>query len=201
MTTQQILVGIQGGVGSFNHAAAVRHLPQFFGHKDWRPGFLHTPKAVFQGLHDRSVQFGQFALWNSTAGAYVECLHELARYQCEVATTYKLPIRHSLLHSKSSRLQDLRIVMTHRDVLKQCGKTLESRYPSFEVSVGVGELEDPSKIAEAIATGQLGPEVATVSNGLLAEHFDLAVADSEMADDPRNESTFLLVRNLELEKL
>lgn len=189
-----VVVGIQGGLGSFNHTAALQHLPEVLGDEKWRLEFLHTARSVFAALRAGSAQFGQFAFWNSTAGPYVDCLDEFARNRCEIVARYKLPIRHSLLHSKRSRVEDLRSVITHRDVLKQCGSTLQSRYPSLEVSVGTGELEDPSMVAEAIADGRLTADVATVSNGLLAQYFDLVIGDPAMADDPSNESTFLLVK-------
>lgn len=197
ISDRPIIVAIQGGVGSFNHAAALEHLPAILGGQDrWRIEFVHTATNVFAALNEGSAQFGQFAFWNSTAGPYVDCVNEFARNICEIAAWYKMPIQHCLLHAKSTDIRQLTRVITHRDVLKQCGQTLQSRYPHVSVEVGSDSFEDPSNIAEAIATGALPPDVATVSNGLLAKHFHLEIGDAELAD-ASNESTFLLVKGIQ----
>jgi arogenate/prephenate dehydratase len=188
-----VVVGIQGGLGSFNHMAADEWVPKC-GLARYELRCFDSTTALFQGLRAGQVDLGQFAIFNSSAGFYSESLQAVSQNIFEVVANYKIPIVHYLIHHPDIRRDQVIRIITHKEVLKQCTKKLGFKYPSVEITVGSGDLTEPASVAAAIAAGKLERNVATISCMRLAEEHGLMVGDSGLQDIEGNESTFLLVR-------
>jgi len=187
------VVGIQGGVGSFNHTAADEWLPKC-GCAQYELRCFDSTAALFHALRTGQVNFGQFAIFNSSAGFYSESLQAVSRNIFEVVAHYKIPIVHCLIHHVDIRRDQVVKIITHKEVLKQCRKKLSLAYAGIEIVEGTGELTEPASVAAAIAAKKLEPYVATISCALLAKEYSLVVGDSGLQDIENNEITFLLVR-------
>jgi len=187
------IVGIQGGLGSFNHQAADEWLPSV-GVSRYELRYFDSTAALFRSLHAGEIDFGQFAIFNTSAGFYAESLEAVSQNVFEVVANYRIPIVHCLIHHADSQPQELRTIITHKEVLKQCKNNLMIKYPSVTIEVGTGELTEPASVAAAIAASKLGRDVATLSCGRLAKEFGLVIGESGLQDSDNNESTFLLVR-------
>lgn len=187
------VVGIQGGLGSFNHMAADEWLPKW-GFARYELRCFDSTAALFQALRAGHVGLGQFAIFNSSAGFYSESLQAVSQNTFEVVANYKIPIVHCLIHHPDTRRDQVAKIITHKEVLKQCTKKLALKYPSVEIAVGAGDLTEPASVATAIAAGKLERNIATISCMRLAEEYGLVVGESGLQDIEGNESTFLLVR-------
>lgn len=195
-----VIIGIQGGRGSFNEEAANTHLPEnISGAYELR--YLHTTPNVLEALDKGEIDCGQFALYNTQGGLYEESLYAIAEHTFKIVCAYAIRIRHSLMIRRDTELSEITTIITHQQVLKQCTKSLALKYPEFRLAVGEGELTDPAKIAETMAKGQLPREVATVSNRLMADVYGLRIVENDMQDSIDNESTFLLVAKYCLDAL
>jgi prephenate dehydratase len=187
------VVGIQGGLGSFNHMAADEWLPKY-GFTQYELRCFDSTTALFHALRTGQVHFGQFAIFNSSAGFYSESLQAVSQNIFEVVAHYKIPIVHCLIHRLDIRRDQVVKIITHKEVLKQCKKQLALQYAGIEIVEGTGELTEPASVAAAIAAKRLEPHVATISCARLAKEYSLVVGDSGLQDIENNESTFLLVR-------
>lgn len=150
--------------------------------------------ALFLALRTGEVNFGQFAIFNSSAGFYSESLQAVSQNIFEVVANYKIPIVHCLIHHPDVRGDQVNRIITHKEVLKQCRNKLALRYAGVEIVEGAGELKEPARVAAAIAAKKLEQHVATISCRRLAEEYGLVVGDYGLQDAEDNQSTFLLVR-------
>lgn len=189
--SNRIVVGVQGGRGSFNDSAAKRHLPHVLD-DPYRVEYLFTTMAVLDALQRGTVHLGQFALVNSLGGIYDESLEALCRHRVSTRARYKLSIRHALLSHPDVVLSDIERIVTHPAVTSQCAATIRERLSHIPVEHGQGDLLDPSRVAQAIASAELPPTTATISNPEIAEEYGLncLVRDLQDADSA---SEFLLV--------
>lgn len=189
-----LIIGIQGGRGSFNEEAARTHLPQIIT-DDYELRYLYTTPNVLEALDNGEIDRGQFAVFNILGGLYEESLYAIAEHTFKIINKYAIKIRHSLMIREDTELSEITAIMTHAQVLKQCKNSLARKYSNLRLELGEGELTDPAKIAEAIANGQLPKSVATVSNRLMADIYGLRIVENDLQDRMDNESTFLLVES------
>lgn len=179
-TIRPTIVGIQGGVGSFNDDAVRLHLTGT-ARTRFEIRYLYTSEQVMRSLTAGDIDLGQFALYNTVGGFYDESLHALAHNVVTIVDRYTLPIKHALLaHSTVGRR--FRKIVTHPAVVHQCQNSIALRLPDAVIEQGTGDFLDPSRVALAIATGELPPDVATISNPRLAEEYGLVVVESNLQD-------------------
>jgi prephenate dehydratase/prephenate dehydrogenase/chorismate mutase len=191
--TRELVIGIQGGRGSFNEQAALEYLRK---HQiaDFRLVYLHTSENVLKALHEGRIDRGQFATHNSVGGIVHETIHALAKYTVEIVEEYFTEIRHSLMCHPECELTDIDTVMTHPQVLKQCATNLKSKYPQLRQTSGEGDLVDHAKVAEELAKGGIPRNIATMGSSLLAEINGLKILESDLQDAKVNLTSFLMVR-------
>ncbi|MEJ3652139.1 prephenate dehydratase domain-containing protein [Actinomycetes bacterium KLBMP 9759] len=187
-----VVIGIQGGRGSFNEEAARTHLPQRVT-EPYEIRHLYTTPNVLQALEKGEIDRGQFALFNTSGGVYEESLQAIAEHTFKIVDRYLLNIRHSLMIHKDAELAEVTTIVTHSQVLQQCKASLAAKYPHLRLEVGENELTDPARIAEAIADGRLPKSIATLSNRLMADAYGLSIVENDLQDRSDSESTFLLV--------
>jgi len=193
MSDATVLIGIQGGRGSFNEQAARLNLPRIFGGTPYTLEYLHTSAAVFDALKERRIAYGQFALCNSVAGPYDESLRALCQHVVAIRAVYAIPIRHALMAAAGTKLPDISKLLSHEQVLKQCARKLAHYLPDVPQEVGTGEYTDPASVAAAIAEARLPSSIATVSNPAIADVYGLSILLKDLQDDDNNRSWFALV--------
>ena len=193
VVTDRLVVGIQGGRGSFNEEAA-RH---YMHHSDDGPVqlvYLHTTERVLRALHEGSVDRGQFAIHNSVGGMVGESVAAMARYRFDIAEEFEIKISHALMMSSTTDPDSVDTVMTHPQVLAQCRTTLANKYPNLFQTSGEGDLIDHAKVAELIASGELAPNIATMGSSVLANIYGLRVIEDNLQDLGENFTSFLWVQ-------
>ncbi len=190
MIEKSALIGIQGGLGSYNDTAIRLYLKKDYNQE--RIIFLDSTPNVFKALNDGEIRYGQFAVYNNRSGLYMESLNYIAQNVFTVVENYRIPVNHALMIHTDQTLDKITRIVTHKEVVKQCKKSIQERYRHLELEYTIGKLIDPSDIAFKIATESLD-NVAVIGNPTLAEIYHLQVADRNLSDDPDSQSTFLLI--------
>ena len=191
--TERLLVGIQGGRGSFNEQAALYYLRREQVER-YEIRYLHTTANVLQALHEGRIDRGQFAIHNSVGGIEHESVEAMQHHKFRIAEEFSVKIAHALMIHPEARLSEVDTIMTHPQVLRQCRRTLSEKYPRLRLTSGEGELIDHSLVAERLGQGDLPRNIATMGSRLLAEIHGLQVVEDDLQDDAQNFTAFLWVQ-------
>ncbi len=189
----RLVVGIQGGRGSFNEQAALYYL----GREKVDPydlRYLHTTANVLQALHEGRIDRGQFAIHNSVGGIVHESIEAMQYHKFRIVEEFSIKIAHALMIHPDARLSEVDTIMTHPQVLRQCRLTLAEKYPRLRLTSGEGELIDHALVAERLARGDLPRTVATMGSRLLGEIHGLRVVEDDLQDATQNFTAFLWVQ-------
>ena len=107
-------IAIQGELGSFSHAAAMKLAPRAAVHA------CALSREVFQLLANGSVEAAVIPIENSLAGSVTEHLDLLLRYRFFIQRELRLRIEHNLIAARGAKLKDIRRVLSHHVALEQC---------------------------------------------------------------------------------
>ncbi|MHB8487656.1 MAG: prephenate dehydrogenase/arogenate dehydrogenase family protein [Candidatus Dormibacteria bacterium] len=190
--TDRVVVGIQGGRGSFNEEAARYYL----GRTPEVPCeivYLHTTERVLRALHEGEIDRGVFAIHNSVGGMVGESVTAMARYRFAIVEEFAIKISHALMIAGGADFSKVDTVMAHPQVLRQCRTNLEKKYAKLKQTSGEGDLIDQAKVAELIAAGQLPASIATMGSRTLADLNGLRVVEDNLQDLDENFTSFLWV--------
>jgi len=193
LATDRLVVGIQGGQGSFNEEAA-RSFMSRTPDVPYELVYLHTTERVLGALHEGAVDRGQFAIHNSVGGMVGESVAAMARYRFAIVEEFAIKISHALMMSSTAGFEDIDTVMTHPQVLAQCRSSLARRYPALRQTSGDGDLIDHAKVAELIAQGALPSNIATMGSTVLAAIHGLVIIEDNLQDLDENFTSFLWVQ-------
>lgn len=196
---QKLVIGIQGGGGSFNELALKVYLERkSIPETDIEVKYLYTTERVLSELKSGEIARGQFATMNSTGGAVEETVAAQEKYSFdenyEVIDRYSIPIVHCLMVHPEARVNEVDTIVTHPQVLAQCRDNIARRYSRMILEHGQGDFIDPAKVGEAIARGSLPRNVATISNQLIAETWGLKIVDQNLQDRADNLTHFVFVK-------
>jgi len=104
MNQEKLIVGIQGGKGSFNEEAA-RYYLEREGVKEYKLVYLYTTANVLQALHEAKVDRGQFAIHNSTGGIVQESIEATALQRYKIVEQFSIKISMVIYTPRSGLLQ------------------------------------------------------------------------------------------------
>jgi Prephenate dehydratase/Prephenate dehydrogenase len=193
MVTDRMVIGVQGGRGSFNEEAARQYMSRT-AHVPYELVYLHTTERVLHALHEGSVDRGQFAIHNSAGGMVRESVDAMARYRFSIVEEFAIKISHALMMSRDGDIAGVDTVMTHPQVLAQCRASLNAKYPRLRQTSGEGDLIDHAKVAELLGDGALSPTIATMGSRVLADMYGLRVIEDDLQDLDENFTSFLWVQ-------
>ncbi|MGD9682511.1 MAG: prephenate dehydrogenase/arogenate dehydrogenase family protein [Candidatus Obscuribacterales bacterium] len=188
----RLVVGIQGGRGSFNEEAA-RHYLKEKDIEDFELVYLHTSKNVLRALFEGEVDRGQFAIQNSIGGVVGESIDAMAAYRFNIVEEFGVKISHALMVRPGVKIENVEKIMAHPQVFAQCRGNLERKYPQLEKVSGEGDLIDHAKVAELLGRGELPETVATMGSKVLSRLNNLDIIEENLQDLASNFTTFLWV--------
>ncbi len=192
-SSDKLVVGVQGGRGSFNEEAARYYLGRS-SEKNVELRYLHTTENVLKSLYEGEIDRGQFAIHNSQGGIVHESIAAMARYRFEIVEEFAIKIRHCLMISPQSSLEEIESIMAHPQVFRQCRTNLEKKYSKLNLVSGEGELIDHAKVAELIASGEISSRTATMGSISLAALHGLRIIEEDLQDLHDNYTSFLWVQ-------
>jgi len=159
------------------------------------PRYLFTTQATLKAVEDRSVEYGLFAIYNSKSQLVEESAAVIGHYHFDVITSITIPIQHHMMMRPGKDVKDISSLMGHEEAFAQCTKSLKKHFPELKTNSGEGNLKDGAGVARALKDGQLPPTTAVLGSEVIATAFNLKVVATNLADDPHNTTTFLLVRS------
>lgn len=190
---KHLVFGIQGGRGSFNeealHTYCEKHAIKKFAVK-----YLYTTEKVLKNLHEGRIDFGLFAIQNAVGGVVQESTHAMAKYRFAIHAEFGIQIRHFLMKRKDIPFSDVKTIMAHDQVFKQCKGTLQKKYPHHIQKVGAGDFIDTAKAAEGLAKGKLPKNYCILGPRILATLYDFDIIDENLQDSKDNLTTFFMVK-------
>ena len=188
----RMVVGIQGGRGSFNEDAARYYMSRT---PEVRSEivYLHTTERVLRALHEGEVDRGVFAIHNSVGGMVGESVTAMARYRFAIVEEFAIKISHALMIGSGADFSKVDTVMAHPQVLRQCRTNLEKKYANLKQTSGEGDLIDQAKVAELLGSGELADSIATMGSRTLADLNGLRVVEDNLQDLDENFTSFLFV--------
>ncbi|MGA8416956.1 MAG: prephenate dehydrogenase/arogenate dehydrogenase family protein [Candidatus Dormiibacterota bacterium] len=192
LVTDRMVVGIQGGRGSFNEDAA-RYYMSRTPEIPCEIVYLHTTERVLRALHEGEVDRGVFAIHNSVGGMVGESIAAMARYRFAIVEEFAIKISHALMIAAGADFSSVDTVMAHPQVLRQCRTNLEKKYANLTQTSGTGDLIDQAKVAELLGRGELPASVATMGSSTLADLNGLRVVEDNLQDLEQNFTSFLWV--------
>ncbi|OGZ01706.1 MAG: hypothetical protein A2946_01425 [Candidatus Liptonbacteria bacterium RIFCSPLOWO2_01_FULL_53_13] len=191
-SSKRIIYGIQGGKGSFNEEAIHYYLKRE-GISRYRIKYLYTAENVLRAIEEGTIDRGQLAIHNSAGGIVDESIEALARYKCEVVEKFAIKISHALMMRNDAKPSDITAIMTHPQVLAQCRRNLQKKYPKLIQTSGKGKLIDHALVAKKLGEKKLPKSVATMGSRILAELYHLTVVEDRLEDLKENYTSFLQV--------
>jgi len=177
---KELTVAFLGPLGTFSEEAANK---QF--------GGLTSPKQcasideVFRMVESGEADYGVVPVENSTEGAIGRTLDLLMATSLKICGEVQLAVHHNLL-SKSLSAGQVRTVYSHAQSLSQCHEWLNKNLPNAERQA-VASNAEAARIAASHA------ESAAISSRRAAELFELNILASNIEDDPKNTTRFLVL--------
>lgn len=179
-----------GPAGTFCEEAA----GQFLKTGSWEPVPYPSIEAVFAAVYREEASAGIVPIENSLEGSVNQTLDLLAYdYDLIITSEIVLPIRHNLLTRPEISLLEVSRVLSHPQALAQCRRFLAAKFPAAEpVSV--------TSTAEAARLVSISPEPwAAVGTAASAQLYGLKIMAENIADQPNNETRFIVISRQELE--
>lgn len=160
-------VAYQGVEGSYSHLTAQR---RYAGRKG---GVLLTGHASFQAaaeaVREGTADLGLLPIENTTAGSINETYDLLAEGALTILGEVVSQIEHCLLTLPGTRLEDLRVILSHPQALGQCRSFLDS-VPWAEARAEFDTAGSARKIKE-----EGDPSVAAIASESAARVFGLEI--------------------------
>lgn len=191
----RLTIGIQGGRGSFNEEALSYFVKK---HKvaPYHTVYLHTTENVLSALYRGEIDYGQFATHNSVGGTVTESIRAMAHYRFKIVDHFEIKIAHALMMRSDAKRKDIDTIMTHPQVLKQCGQTLKTKYPHLKKTSGKGNLVDHAEVAKQLSEKKLPKTIATMGSKVLSKLYGLTIIEDNLQDASENYTSFMMVKRL-----
>jgi chorismate mutase/prephenate dehydratase len=175
-----LAVAYLGPLGTFSEEAAVKR----FGGAAERLACASIDD-VFRSVESRRAHYGVVPVENSTEGAVGRTLDLLLATPLKVCGEVMLPVHQSLLYNGED-LAAVRRVFSHPQSFGQCQRWLAA-------NLAGAERVSASSNGEAARLAALDAEAAAVGPQRAGAAYGLRVAASNIEDDPRNTTRFLVI--------
>ncbi|MEK9161092.1 MAG: prephenate dehydratase domain-containing protein, partial [Patescibacteria group bacterium] len=125
-------IGISGAEGSFSEQAAKEYC-QAEGIENPELVYLTFVDAVLTALEAGEIDRGIFAIENSNGGVVTEYLPAIAAHRFSIQKIFEMEVAHALLARGGTRKEEIRIIISQNQALRQCRMYVKRMFPSAEV--------------------------------------------------------------------
>jgi len=172
----------QGVPGAYSQQAMIK----FFG-EDIENFNVKTFKDAFVAVDEGRADYAVLPIENSTAGTINDVYDLLFSYDCYIVAETDVLVRHALLGTKDSTLEDIKVVYSHPQGLMQCNEYLE-------------EHEDWQRIAKENTAGSAMKVMkendkshAAIASTMAAKIYGLKVLEENINRNNENTTRFVIV--------
>ena len=188
---KSIIIGIQGGKGSFSEEAAKTYVKKH-GIDEFEISYLISTKAVLEGVESGAVRCGVFAMENAQGGVVIESVLALAEQRCRIIEMFHIPISQNLLVRHGVFMGDISEIHSHQQALRQCRNYLAEHFWTHPLV----EADDTAEAARRLSQGKLPKTAGVVGSKYCAELYGLNILQEDIHDLKHNLTLFLSVEKL-----
>jgi prephenate dehydratase len=181
-------IGVSGGVASFSEAAA-QHWCRQSNLSDYEIKHLISVENVLTSLDNGNIDWGVFPIENSNGGIVYEAVYAMSQHLFDIQKLFEIDIRHCLIAKPGTKLEDIVLIASHDQALKQCKMYLKRRWPRVELK----EWPDTADAVRAIEAGELPANAAAIASRQAAEIYQMEILEEGIQDLKFNFTTFLAV--------
>ncbi len=174
-------VACQGVEGSYSNQAA----EQFF-EKPEIQYYTHF-EDIFRAVEDGSVDYGILPIENSTAGSVAQVYDLMRRHNFYIIKDTEVAVRHNLLTSGETAMDQITDVYSHVQALDQCVK-LREEYRNITFH----EYANTAMAAKFVAEQQ-NLHYAALASAKCAELYDMHVLKKDVQDISGNVTRFICI--------
>ena len=186
-----IIIGVQGGKGSFSEEAA-QIFSSNHGINNPKIDYLISSKAVLESVECGKINFGVFAMENAQGGVVIESVEAMAKYRCRIIEMFHIPISQNLLSKKGIRIGDITEIHSHQQALRQCKDYLAENFWTRPLI----EADDTAEAARRLSQGKLTKTAGVIGSKCCAELYGLNILQEDIHDLKHNLTLFLSVEKL-----
>lgn len=183
---KELSVAFLGPKGTYSEEAAIKQ----FGEAA-KPTECASIDEVFRVVETGEADYGVVPVENSTEGAIGRTLDLLMSTSLHICGEIELPVHHHLM-SQNESLNAIQVVYSHAQSLAQCHEWLNKHLPNARREAVVSNAE-AARLAKASQQG--GAAIASLR---ASELFGLNVIASNIEDDPKNTTRFLVLSKHEV---
>ncbi len=181
-----IKIGVSGNKGSFSEEAA-NHYCQKNKIRDFELYYLENVTNVLKSLGSEEIGKGVFPIENSNGGIVYEAVYAMSEYKFNIEKIFEIDIKMNLLVSPGVNAQNIKMIASHPQALKQCRMYLKRRWPDVELR----ECSDTARAAKDLNEGSLNRDCAVISPKICAELYRLELLEEGIQDLKFNFTTFI----------
>jgi prephenate dehydratase len=188
-------VAIQGIEGSFHHIATMKYY-------DENVNLISCNRFndIFKNLDNNTAECAVMAIENSVAGTILPNYALLRQANYQIVGEVYLRIKHQLLTIDNQKIETINKVYSHPMALLQCQHFFK-KYPHIKLI----ESDDTAASAKRLAENR-EKNAAVIASSLAGDIFDLEVLASDIEDNKRNFTRFLIlernpISNLSVSKI
>lgn len=182
---KQLSIAFLGPLGTYSEEAALKQFGQ-----GSTAVVCASIDEVFRTVEAGQAHYGVVPVENSTEGAVSLTLDLLLETSLNICGEVTIPIHHCLL-SKQSDLRQITHVFSHAQSLSQCHEWLYKMLPAVEREAVTSNARAAQMIHELVSTEDTF--AAAIASRRAAELFDLNILASNIEDDPKNTTRFLVL--------
>lgn len=145
-----------------------------------------TVEEVFRAVDSGEAKWGIVPVENSLEGSVPATLSLLLDSNLLICGEIERRIRHCLLASPGTKLEDVRIVFSHPQALMQCKRFLETIIPK-------AERRELSSTAKAVEIAKATPMAAAIGTEASAQLYGMDILAKGIEDHPNNYTRFLII--------
>lgn len=182
------IIGVSGGPGSFSEMAGDYYCRnQNIG--DYEIKDLISVENVLAALDGGEIDLGIFPIENSNGGIVYEAVYAMSRHLFNIIKIFEIDVRQNLIARPGIKPEEIRMVASHDQGLKQCKMYLKRKWPEAELK----EWQDTADAVRAVSAGELPDYCAAIASAKAAALYGMEILDEGIQDLKFNFTTFLAV--------
>lgn len=181
-STTKAKVGVQGSEGSYGYLAA----KEIFANPSIN--YYESFEYIFASVNKGECEFGVLPIENSIYGEVNEVYDLLDKNNSYIVADFKLEINHYLLGKESSKISDIKEVISHYQALGQCRDYL-SKLPNIKIT----SSQNTALAAKYLAHSERD-DLATISSKECADLYGLKILDENIQNNEINYTRFIVIK-------
>jgi prephenate dehydratase len=151
-----LTIGFLGPRGTFTEEATLK----IFSDSGARPTSYISIYDVFRAVENREVDYGVVPLENSLEGSVGETLDMLAQSNVKICGETEVRISHNLIAKSGTRLDDVKVVLSHPMAFAQCRNFIYTRLRNARIETRSSTSEAVKEAVEKDGVAAIGSELA-----------------------------------------